>query len=119
MIIDGKVSAILIHVADVTEGIEWYAKAFPAAKRIYLDDFDFEYLLLGDICLEIVRADEKVQSGQAGSVVYWEYTDFQQALNHFQTLGATLYRGPLAIQDNLKMCQIMDPWGNCIGLRGV
>ncbi|MDY0831642.1 MULTISPECIES: VOC family protein [unclassified Pseudomonas] len=33
------------------------------------------------------------------------------------TLGATLYRGPMKIEGGEWMCQVRDPWGNCIGLR--
>ncbi len=32
-------------------------------------------------------------------------------------LGAKLYRGPLDIEDNQVICQLMDPFGNLIGLR--
>ncbi|MEZ8336060.1 glyoxalase/bleomycin resistance/dioxygenase family protein, partial [Vibrio splendidus] len=28
------------------------------------------------------------------------------------------YRGPMAIENGLFMCQIEDPFGNLIGLRG-
>ncbi|TOL44982.1 glyoxalase/bleomycin resistance/dioxygenase family protein, partial [Vibrio parahaemolyticus] len=37
---------------------------------------------------------------------------------HFQKLGARLYRGPMEIEDGLSMCQVEDPFGNLIGLRG-
>jgi predicted enzyme related to lactoylglutathione lyase len=39
-------------------------------------------------------------------------------LAHLIAIGGTLYRGPLDIQDDMRMCQVKDPWGNCIGLRG-
>lgn len=112
------VSAVLVHVADVKAGLSWYQRAFPSAQRRRLDAFDFEYLQIGSTHLEIVPADEKVASGAAGSVVYWQVGDFDRALAHFNDLGAPLYRGPLAIEDGLWMCQVRDPWGNCIGLRG-
>ncbi len=112
------VSAILVHVADVEAGLTWYQRAFPRAERQRLPAFDFEYLKIGSIHLEIVQADEKVASGAAGSVVYWQVEDFDRALSHFNAIGAPLYRGPLEIEDDLWMCQVRDPWGNCIGLRG-
>lgn len=110
--------AVLIHVADVPAGTAWYSRAFPEATRKRLED-DFEYLQLGGVQIEIVPADTKVASGSAGSVVYWQVPDFDVALEHMLSIGATLYRGPIQIEDGQRMCQVRDPWGNCIGLRGV
>lgn len=112
------VAAILVHVPDPEAGLAWYTSAFPEAEQFRLDEFDFSYLRIGTIDLEIVQADEKVASGAAGSVVYWAVADLDRALAHFAALGAPLYRGPMAIQERLWMCQVRDPWGNCIGLRG-
>lgn len=112
------VAAILVHVADPEAGLAWYQRAFPQAERRWLEEFDFAYLKVGAIDLEIVQADEKVASGAAGSVVYWSVQDLDRSLAHFEALGALLYRGPMAIQDGLWMCQVRDPFGNCIGLRG-
>lgn len=114
----GAISAVLIHVSDVDAAIEWYRKAFPHAVLKHLEAFDFSYLQIGDVDLEIVPADEKVSSGAAGSIVYWHVEDFDQSLARFIAVGGTLYRGPLHIQDDMRMCQVKDPWGNCIGLRG-
>lgn len=108
----------MIHVAEVEAGLNWYQHAFPAAVRRQLPEQDFEYLTLGEINLEIVPADGKVTSGAAGTVVYWQVADFDQTLHHLIRLGAVLYRGPMTIEDGQRMCQIRDPWGNCIGLRG-
>lgn len=112
------VAAILVHVADPEAGLAWYQRAFPQAERRWLEEFDFAYLKVGAIDLEIVQADEKVASGAAGSVVYWSVQDLDRSRAHFEALGALLYRGPMAIQDGLWMCQVRDPFGNCIGLRG-
>ena len=38
------ISAVLVHVPDLKEGLKWYQEAFPDAKRIKLPAFDFEYL---------------------------------------------------------------------------
>ena len=110
--------AVLIHVPDVAEGLIWYQRAFPNAKAVYLANFDFTVLRLGDVDLEIVPADDKVSSGPAGTVVYWSVPNLKEAMTHFNHLGATVYRGPLKIEDGLGMCQVSDPFGNLIGLRG-
>ena len=112
--------AVMIHVSDVAAALTWYARAFPQAtlKKIAMPTRDFEYLDVDGVMLELVPADEKVSSGASGSIVYWKARDFDQALAHLQLIGATLYRGPLRIEDGKRMCQVRDPWGNCIGLRG-
>ncbi|MGE3959323.1 MAG: VOC family protein [Vicinamibacterales bacterium] len=109
----------MIHVPDPKEGLEWYSRAFPYARRVTVADGSFECLLAGPIQLEIVPADAKVGSGPSGSIVYWRVDDFDEALAHFQEVGATLYRGPMRIEYGQAMCQVRDPWGNCIGLRGL
>lgn len=112
------VTAVLVHVSDLDAGREWYRRAFPKAVITTSQPSGFEYLQIGQIQLEIVWADEKVASGAAGTVVYWHAEDFPQALQHLESLGAELYRGPMKIDGDLWMCQVRDPWGNCIGLRG-
>ncbi|MGF6823650.1 putative enzyme related to lactoylglutathione lyase [Microbacterium sp. ZKA21] len=112
------VAAVLVHVSDVDAGRAWYQQAFPEAKAMTSQPSGFPYFQIGQTQLEIVYADEKVATGAAGSVVYWNVEDFAQALSYFESLGAELYRGPMKIDDELWMCQVRDPWGNCIGLRG-
>lgn len=115
---DHPVAAILIHVADIAAGLDWYQRAFPEAIRTPIGETGFVFLNLHGIGLEIVPADAKVASGAAGSVVYWSVPDFDAALRHFEEIGAVLYRGPMDIEAGLTMCQVRDPWGNCVGLRG-
>ena len=60
------IAAVLVHVGDVEAGLAWYQRAFPEAVRTRLDEFDFEFLQLGCVCLEIVPADAQVGSGPFG-----------------------------------------------------
>lgn len=108
----------MIHVSDVQAALAWYQLAFPTAFHSVVPRFDFEVLTINSVRLEIVPADEKVSSGPNGSVVYWQVTAFNAALAQMTNIGATLYRGPMDIEDGMRMCQVQDPWGNCIGLRG-
>ncbi len=111
-------SAVLVHVPDVAKGLQWYKKAFPEAVPIYHSDVDFTVLDLNGFSLEIVQVDEKVGSGKNGTVIYWSVDNLSAALAHFEALGAYLYRGPMEIESGLFMCQVEDPFGNLIGLRG-
>ena len=112
------IAAVLVHVPDVHAGLSWYERAFPMAERKRVDSHDFEFLAIGSVRIELVPADAKVASGAAGSVVYWRVADFDKALKHFEQVGAVLYRGPMEIENGQRTCQVRDPWGNCIGLRG-
>src|SRR6478752_7100454 len=112
------VTAVLVHVASMSEGMVWYRRAFPDAVVEISEPSGFEFLKIGRTQLEIVPADDKVASGAAGSIVYWWVDDFDRTLAHLQSVGAVLYRGPMKIDGELWMCQVRDPWGNCIGIRG-
>ncbi|ASP38554.1 glyoxalase/bleomycin resistance/dioxygenase family protein [Bacterioplanes sanyensis] len=111
-------AALLVHVPDIELGLDWYQRAFPTAKARFLPEFDFTVLDIGGFSLEIVQADDKVGSGKHGVVLYWLTQDWHATLKHFSDLGARLYRGPMAIENGLSMCQFEDPFGNLIGVRG-
>nr|WP_246748650.1 glyoxalase/bleomycin resistance/dioxygenase family protein [Rhizobium setariae] len=108
----------MVPVPDVKAALAWYQAVFPDAVAEVSLPSGFEFLRIGDVQLEIVPADGKVQSGSAGTVVYWWVEDFNGSLAHMQSVGGRLYRGPMEIDQGIWMCQVRDPWGNCIGLRG-
>ncbi len=111
--------AVLVHVPDVAAALNWYEKAFPeSTRKTITEPQTVHYLDIGGVMLEIVPADEKVTNAAAGSVVYWHAGDFAETLAHFLGVGATLYRGPLDVEYGQRMCQVLDPWGNCVGLKG-
>jgi len=112
------IAAVMVHVSDVELALRWYQRALPDAVRVSIGSPAFECLSVHGVLLEIVLQDEKVGSGAFGSVVYWRVDDFDVALARLRSLGGKLYRGPLHIEDSECMCQVQDPWGNCIGLRG-
>ncbi len=110
--------AALVYVPDVETGLQWYQQAFPEAVPTHLPDFDFTVLDVNGFSLEIVQSDDKVSEGKKGTVLYWSVSDLSVALSRFEALGASLYRGPMEIESGLSMCQLEDPFGNLIGLRG-
>jgi len=111
-----KPIANLIHVGDVEKALRWYQKAFPEA--IVANDEGFTFLKIGGFSLELVPSDEKVSSGKSGSVTYWSVSDLRAEIERFRKLGADVYRGPMENGNDIGMCQVEDPWGNLIGLRG-
>ncbi len=108
----------MVHTTDTKAALTWYLAAFAQSKLVRLPEFNFEYLDVNGIYIEIVPADEKVAAGAAGTVVYWEVDNFQLSFEHLISIGAILYRGPMKIENNRQMCQLKDPFGNLIGIRG-
>ncbi len=111
-------AALLVHVRDWEAGFSWYREAFPEATVVELPVFEFRVLRIGSFTIEVVRSDEKVPSRKAGTVLYWAVEDLMEAIEHFRQLGAEVYRGPIKIENGLGICQVADPFGNLIGLRG-
>lgn len=113
-----RIASVLIPTPEPEAALAWYEQAFAGSQRVTFDEFSFTALRIGDVHLECVLADQKVQADAAGTVVYWAVDDLDAALHGLQALGGVLYRGPRPIEDGLAMCQVRDPWDNCIGLRG-
>jgi predicted enzyme related to lactoylglutathione lyase len=111
-----KPIANLIHVSDIKKGLVWYRKAFP--NSIVKEVNGFTFLDVNGFSLEMVLADEKVGSGKNGSVTYWEVTNLKFEILRFNKIGSEVYRGPMDIGNGIGMCQVTDPFGNLIGLRG-
>ena len=113
-----SIAAIMVHVGDVVAAHAWYRRAFPQAVPRCDAAMAFDYLDIDGVPVEFVPSDAKVASGACGSVVYWRVQHLETALAHFESVGATRYRGSMSIDGGRAMCQVRDPWGNCIGLRG-
>jgi len=107
----------MIHTSEPSAARAWYQTAFPQAVHVQSIP-GLEALRLNEVQLEFVPSDEKVSSGEAGTVAYWQVPEFNSALAALVSVGATLYRGPLNIENGCAMCQVRDPWGNCIGITG-
>ena len=112
-----KLVALMIHASDPAAARAWYQAAFPEAVPVESIP-GLDAVRLGGVQLEFVPADEKVSSGAAGTVAYWQVAEFNAALAALESCGARLHRGPLDIENGQTMCQVRDPWGNCIGITG-
>jgi predicted enzyme related to lactoylglutathione lyase len=113
-----KPIALLVHVPNVKLGLEWYKKAFPMAVETNLEHSDYTVLNINGFSIELVPADDKVGTGKYGTVMYWLVDSLNESQECFYALGAKLYRGPMNIENGLSICQLEDPFGNLIGLRG-
>ena len=111
-------TTVMIHAPDWREGLDWYQGIFPESIRHKEADGEFEFISVGEIAIEVVQADSKVPSGCAGTVVYWQTHNFNERLNFLLSKGAILFRGPMDLKSGVRMCQVLDPFGNPFGIRG-
>ena len=109
---------VMIHASNWREGLDWYQSIFPGCIRHQETDGEFEFISVGEFAIEVVQADSKVSSGCAGTVVYWQTNDFNARLRFLLSKGATLFRGPMDLKNGVRMCQVLDPFGNPFGIRG-
>lgn len=109
--LERRILSILLHVGDWRAATDWYQRAFPEAKPVLPSTDDYGHLEMGGVVLKIVNADDKVTSGAAGTVVYWVEADLDAGVLRLGLLGASLNRGPLALEGSDLICQVRGLWG--------
>jgi predicted enzyme related to lactoylglutathione lyase len=107
---------VLMFVPSVREAAEWYSAVLQLPASF--DDENFAAISVGSAQLCFHLADAKVPAGRAGQVAYWRVSSLIDASAKFKLAGASLYRGPLAIDSGQGICQFADPFGNVFGLIG-
>ena len=92
------IAAVMVHVPSISEALAWYERVLPNALRSSIAEEEFEFLLVGEVRLELVLADQKVSSGPSGSVVYWQFSQFEEALQRFQVAGQSCTEVPCLLR---------------------
>jgi len=105
-----------MFVPSVRIAAEWYSTLLELPAS-FLDE-NYASIPVGSVQLCFHLADSKVPAGRAGQVVYWRVGSLVDASDKFKRAGASLYRGPLAIEAGHGICQFADPFGNLFGLIG-
>ena len=107
---------VLMFVPSVRPAAQWYSSTLGLPASFF--DENFASIAVGPVQLCFHVADARVPAGRAGQVAYWRVPSLQDAIAHFQSAGAALYRGPLVIESGQGICQFADPFGNLFGLVG-
>ena len=112
-----KLHSVYLFVSDVKKSSAWYSKVLNTPLTIDEDKFGLIKIGSNEMCFH--QADEKSPVSTGGSVAYWSVENLTDTLDLFLKHGGLLYRGPIEIpESNEGICQIKDPFGNIIGLRG-
>ena len=112
-----KLHTVYLFVHNVKESSSWYSKVLNIPLTIDEDNFGLIKICSSEMCFHPV--DDKSPVSTGGSVAYWHVEDLAEASDLFVKHGGSLYRGPIEIPESDEgICQIKDPFGNVIGLRG-
>jgi predicted enzyme related to lactoylglutathione lyase len=106
---------VFCFVPDLAEATAWYTArlgAPPVLTARQLSRFD-----LGGARLTVHTIDEFNSGGPGGSVAYWDVPDVDALTAEWVRHGAVAHRGPKTIMTGERLCQLLDPFGNLIGVR--
>jgi len=109
-----SVDEVLFFVPDVQAAKRWYGELL--GKAPYFDNPEYCAFHLANASVGIHRSDPKTSPGVAGQVTYWRVPNIQRAISHFELHGCHLFRGPILGVDKVRVCQLLDPFGNAWGL---
>lgn len=112
----GPVANVFYFVADLAAGVQWYRELLgsePVEVQTQLAMFQ-----VGAGRLTVHVADDfNTSAGVGGSVAYWDVEDVDRLVAECVQRGAVAHRGPKTIFTGERLCQLLDPFGNLIGLR--
>jgi predicted enzyme related to lactoylglutathione lyase len=111
----GAPGNVSYFVSDLAAATEWYSArlgAEPATRAAQLVMFD-----LPGTRLTLHEADAFNQPGPSGTVPYWTVPDVDATVAEWSEQGARAHRGPKTIMTGERLCQMLDPFGNLVGLR--
>ncbi|MFK7800166.1 MAG: VOC family protein [Anaerolineae bacterium] len=112
-----KIDGVMYFAEEPLKLLEWYAELF-SVKVSHIEAIQFSYLDINGYIVEVHPADGKNKAGKNGQVTYWRVAEFDTFINKAMDMGASIYRGPMKIENDQQMGQLIDPSGNLIGIRG-
>lgn len=106
---------VFCFVPDLAAAIAWYTDRLgiaPSLTARQLARFD-----LGGSRLTVHTIDDFNNGGPGGCVAYWDVTDVDSLTEDWVAHGAVAHRGPKTIMTGERLCQLLDPFGNLVGIR--
>jgi len=117
MMITPKLKTLRLCVNDLAASKKFYQQLF--GLPVHEEDGNYVSFDFAGTRLEMVAADDKNPASTGGSIGYFEVSSVTAVIEKAQLLGATIWRGPLKVNDNgWTIVQIKDSAGNIIGFEG-
>lgn len=113
-----NIESVIFFVNDIHAASRWYAELFGlTAADVQYENANYAFIQAEGLLVGFHPADEKNASGVNGSASYWSVDDLDIVMAQMIARGATRYRGPIATDLGARVCMLIDPFGNTIGLN--
>jgi uncharacterized glyoxalase superfamily protein PhnB len=116
------IAQVVVFVDEPPAAARFWADAFGAQSRPAdggaLVELPFAELFFHPADREQAPSGELKNPPGASTVVYLAVDDFDAARERLLAAGCEAWRGPIAIEDGRRICQLRDPFGTVWGLDG-
>jgi uncharacterized protein len=112
------IESIVFFVEDINAAAHWYADLLGLARDdVQYENANFAFVQAPGVLIGFHPRDEKSPGGVGGTTSYWSVDDLDRVSAAMIAKGARLYRGPLLTSYDARVCMLIDPFGNSIGLH--
>jgi predicted enzyme related to lactoylglutathione lyase len=112
-----SIESVIFFVDDIHAASRWYAELFGlTAHDVQYENANYAFIQVPGMLVGFHPADEKNASGVNGTTSYWSVDDLERVKAQLIARGAKLYRGPATTDLGARVCMLIDPFGNSIGL---
>ncbi|WP_330239192.1 VOC family protein [Streptomyces sp. NBC_00525] len=117
------IRAIMIFAEDPEESARWWAGVLDTDAHVDVDDTTgavYAWLDVAGVEFGFHPLDEQRNKRGGSPVPYWAVDDVDAVRQRLLDAGCTHHRGPLDIEDGTgrTIAQLIDPFGNVIGIDG-
>jgi uncharacterized protein len=112
-----RIESVIFFVADIHAAARWYAVLLGLHESdVQYENANYAFIQAPGVLIGFHPADEKCPGGVGGTTSYWSVDDLDRVHEYMITKGARLHRGPLVTDLGDRVCMLIDPFGNSIGL---
>lgn len=112
------VRAVMVFSDDPPRAARWWADTLGGEAHVEGDGPAFAWVDVNGVELGFHTADEQRNPRGGSPVVYWSVPSVTAARRRLLAAGCTHHRGPLDIDSDRRICQLVDPFGTVFGLDG-
>ncbi len=113
------IGCVMTFTIDPEKSARWWADILDTPVHLDVDgDSVYAWLTIDGVEYGFHHAEDDRNPRGGSPVVYWNVDNLHAARKRLLAAGATHHRGPLRIDDQRQICQLIDPFGTIIGLDG-